>query len=393
MIFFTQGALQEGQALAYGFAISKNVFENSLTPRFGDDSKADDDSGYGDGEGGDGTEGTDAPTGNAMPIGGSGIHAYVISDTTYNSISSKLWGQDDNVFTALWYKFMNFRFNPIAGVINCIRLPSQFVPAGTSAKIQLAGVVLDDTGAALSTGGVQYKVATFSRFFGQYFADYNDHNNTRCSLHLPFCGVIDIAPSAIAGRTVKVQYVCDVLTGNVSARVSVSGGSAYGSGTGNSGGYIAQGTGNCAYSVPICGNDNGMGDKLATLKSFATGQINGAASVLAGGKPSAGDLLSGSTPSLAAGMFLAKHTTSVVGALGGGVGNVADLSVRLTIERVVPVKPANYQTTQGFMSVTGGIVGSYTGFTVFSSVNVSVAGATDEEKAEIERLLKEGVYI
>lgn len=395
-VFITSDKIDGYIGASSGILVSANVFDTSLQTRFGRDKiDGDDDSGFGSGEGGDGDGTTDIPTENAMPIGGSGIHAYVISGATYNSISSKLWGQDENVFTALWYKFMNFRFNPIAGVINCIKLPSQFVPAGGSAeKIRLAGVVLDDTGAPLTTAGAQYVKLDYTITVKGYYEDYNDYNNSRCTLHLPFCGTIDLAPSAVFNRTLKVTYVCDVLTGNVSARVATSASGFHGGQRdGNNGGYLAQATGNCAYSVPICGNDNGMGDKLSTLKSFANGQIGAAASILSGGNPSTGDIMSGSTPALMTGMFLAKHTTSVVGSLGGGIGNIIDFSIRLTTERAAERKPLNFDTTVGFMSATGDKVGSYTGFTIFRSVNVSVASATDDEKAEIERLLKEGVYI
>lgn len=392
-VYITQDKIDGYIGSSYGIMVSANVFETSLQTRFGRDSVGDEDSGYGDGEGGDGQADTAGPDGNAMPIGGSGIHAYKVSDSVYNSIAAKLWGQDENIFTALWYKFQNFRFTPIAGIINCIRIPSNFSPAGVNSKIKMAGLIFDDIGAEITTQKVQ---ATFTTdgAFPQYFNDYNDDTNTRITLHLPFCGTVDLAPSAVCGRVIVVNYWCDVLTGNVSARVSTSIGAADpNGGRGNGGGFIAQGAGNCAYSVPMSGNDSGMGDKLATIKSFATGQVNAAASLMGGGNPSTGDIMSGSTPALMAGMFLAKHSTSVVGAIGGGVGYIADLAVRITVERIVPVKPANYDTTKGFMSVTGATVGTYTGFSVFSSVNVSVSGATDEEKAEIERLLKEGVYI
>lgn len=392
-IYITSDKIDGYVGSTSGVMVSSNVFENSLQTRFGRDSVGDEDSGYGDGEGGDGQADTAAPTGNAMPIGGNGIHAYKVSDSVYNSITAKLWGQDENIFTALWYKFQNFRFTPIAGIINCIRIPSNFSPSGVNTKIKMAGLIFDDIGAEITTQKVQATFTT-SGAFPQYFNDYNDDTNTRITLHLPFCGTVDLAPSAVCGRVIVVNYWCDVLTGNVSARVSTSSGAADPTGgSGNSGGFIAQGAGNCAYSVPMSGNDSGMGDKLATIKSFATGQVNAAASLMGGGNPSTGDIMAGSTPSLMAGMFLAKHSTSVVGAIGGGVGYIADLAVRITVERIVPVKPANYDTTKGFMSVTGATVGSYTGFSVFSSVNVSVSGATDEEKAEIERLLKEGVYI
>jgi hypothetical protein len=398
-VYITQDKIDGYIGSSYGIMVSANVFETSTQPRGGRDKiDGDEDSGYGDGEGGDGHGGTDLPTENAMPIGGTGIHAYSISHAAYNDISSFMWGKDENVFSSLWSKFQYLKFSPMAGIINCIKIPSPFAPLSTAgSKIRIAGIVLDVAGYELATAGAQYASTTFSRSFGGFYGDFNDHSNVRCTLHLPFCGAIDISPSAIANRTLNIVYFCDILTGNVSARVETTANSFTGNvdsgGGGNFGGFIAQATGNCAYSVPISGNDNGMGDKLATLTGFATSSANGAASVVSGGMPSAGDILTASPIGMTAGMLMAKHTTSVVGSLGGGVGNIADLQPRLTVERIAKINPLHYDSTAGIMSATGGVVGDYSGFTVFSSVNVSVPGATDEEAAEIERLLKEGVYV
>jgi len=398
MVIFSVDELSPDQSTyaATVCGISKNALEKAAPPRYGEDSEANEDGGYGTGEGGDGDGTTDAPSENAMPLG-SGIHAYKINFAAYNEISSKLWGDDENIFNALWYKFVNYKFNPIAGVINCIRLPDQFAPTATgSANIRMAGIILTGTtGVPLANGGGQYKTHTFSISISKYYADFRDFSGaTRCVLHLPFCGAIELSPSAVIGRTLTVIYCCDCLTGNVSARVQISAypnGLPY-QGTGNTGGYIAQGTGNCAYSVPICGNDNGMGDKLATLKTFATGISDAVAASASGGATGTGDAAAVGIGTLVD-YKLARYTTSVVGSLGGGVANVSDLACRLVIERDVPSKPKDYGTLRGWMLNTSGTVGNYAGYSVFSAVNLQTGGASDEEKTEIENLLYGGVWV
>jgi hypothetical protein len=401
-VYLTYDKIDGYISSSIGIMVSANVFETSLQTRFGRDSLADEDGGYGDGLGGDGMGDTDLPDGSAMPLGGYGLHAYSISDSVYDLIAARLWGKDENIFTALWYKFQNLKFSPIAGIINCLRIPSEFAPGGTSANIQMSGIVMDDLSGAEIT--YPYTEKDFLYNVPAYYADYNDQQNTHIMLHLPFCGVLELSP-AVCGKTLTVHYVCDVLTGNVSARVKISGAAAIGDGTGNGGGYIAQATGNCGYSVPIAGNDNGMGDKLAALTHFATGQAGAVSSMVTGfvsamgggnvdlaGGANGGFQLSKNAFDLAGNMIMAKHTTSVVGSLGGGVAPISDLAVRLCIERVPPLNPANYTDTIGRMSGIGGTVGSFSGYTVFSSVHLNVS-ATDAEQAEIERLLKSGVFL
>lgn len=401
-IFITSDKIDGYAGSVSGIMVSSNVFETSLQTRFGRDSLADEDGGYGDGLGGDGMGDTDLPNGSAMPLGGYGLHAYSISDSVYDLIAARLWGKDENIFTALWYKFQNLKFSPIAGIINCLRIPAEFAPGGTSANIQMSGIVMDDLSGAEIT--YPYTEKEFLYNVPAYYADYNDQQNTHIMLHLPFCGVLELSP-AVCGKTLTIHYKCDVLTGNVSARVVISGAATIGDGTGNGGGYIAQATGNCGYSVPIAGNDNGMGDKLAALTHFATGQAGAVSSMVTGfvsamgggnvdlaGGANGGFQLSKNAFDLAGNMLMAKHTTSVVGSLGGGVAPISDLAVRLSIERVPPLNPANYTDTAGRMSGIGGTVGSFSGYTVFSSVHLNVA-ATDTEQAEIESLLKSGVFL
>ena len=61
--------------------------------------------------------------------------------------------------------------------------------------------------------------------------------------------------------------------------------------------------------------------------------------------------------------------------------------------------PANYSDVRGRPSDIGGTVAesggiAYSGLTIFDSVHVEdIPNATAEEKAEIETLLKEGVYL
>ena len=65
----------------------------------------------------------------------------------------------------------------------------------------------------------------------------------------------------------------------------------------------------------------------------------------------------------------------------------------LIVTRPREARPSNYKKMNALPSETGGKLSGYSGFTKVSSVFVNINGATDEEKKEIENLLKAGVIL
>ena len=68
-------------------------------------------------------------------------------------------------------------------------------------------------------------------------------------------------------------------------------------------------------------------------------------------------------------------------------------TVTFTFEVFEPDIPSNFYQLNGYPSNKAGVVGDFTGFFQAESVKLSVPGATEREKAEIEQLLYSGIYI
>ena len=89
-----------------------------------------------------------------------------------------------------------------------------------------------------------------------------------------------------------------------------------------------------------------------------------------------------------------KQSTEIVGNMAGSGAIVTNLSLYAELVYSEPSNPDHYTALRGRPSDIGGRVGDFTGFTIFSDVHAdSIAGATAEEKAEIEQILKQGVYV
>lgn len=371
----------------YCIIISANFVEESLATQYGDKSKSTPDGGYGTYDNTSDNVGNSAKPTYSMPFG-SGFHCYHINGSLYNSISEKLWGRDQSAFLALWQKFKNYKFNPIAGILSCVRIPDQFVPSsGSSSKIQIAGTVISVTAPVVTSGIVDHTIIFDSSWFSEYYASFMDYtDDTQIILHVPFCGTVEIPPYMCVNGDISVNFRCDVITGNVCACITAV--DRYGNLC-----AIQTMTGNCAYPIPFSGNDNGMGDKLKALEGYISGQTAGLASAASGdfGKAAAAGISSNLT--LWSGKALARHTTMTAGQHGGSVAICTNLNCYIEIRRSAASQPDYYNVLRGRPSDIGLTVGSFIGFTVFSEVHADIATATAEEKAEIERLLKEGVII
>lgn len=372
---------------AYCVAISINFVDGSQAKQYGDKSKSTPDGGYGTfDDSTDNVTNSTKPT-YSMPFG-SGFHCYKINTSIYNSISEKLWGRDQNAFLSLWQKFKNYKFNPIAGVLSCVRIPDQFIPTGgTATKIQIAGTVLNVTAAPVTDGIVDHLVTFDSSWFAEYFASFMDYtDDTQVILHVPFCGTIEIPPYMCINGDISVNFRCDIITGNLCACVTAV--DRFGNLC-----AIQTLTGNCGYPVPFSGNDNGMGDKLKALEGYISGQTTGLAQAASGQYDKAASSAISSTVSLWSGKALARYHTVTAGQHGGSVGICTNLNCFVEIRRAAASQPDYYNGLRGRPSDIGATVGSFSGFTVFSDFHADIADATDDERAEIERLMAEGVIL
>ena len=146
-------------------------------------------------------------------------------------------------------------------------------------------------------------------------------------------------------------------------------------------------SGNVNTTIPI---------SSANLKDFISSSIGAIASgvgmVASGGAITPvimGSMLTDQAMNIASQKVNVQHSGGM--SLEGGMFGIQ--YAYLIVTRPREARPSNYKNLNGIPSEVGGKLEEFTGFTQVSSVQVHISGATEEEKKQIEQLLKEGVII
>ena len=322
------------------------------------------------------------PTG-GIPTGGRGLHMYVITPTGYQSLQNYLWGEGDTIAKSLWQKFQNKTHNPSNSVVACFRLPSAFMPSSSVATgVQLAGVNLPTTETYLLGGGETYPHAEI--YLGTHeppFRSWLDYSGVTCKIGVPFCGEIAVPAEKVYNNPVYIKYRCDYFNGNIGAAVFAGDN------------IIAELTSNVAYNIPVSGGDSGTLDRIGALAAGAL-QI---AAAETGAAAVAG------IATAAAGVAGAQYKTYLTNSNTSGSVNSCANGIAY-IEFIVPETAYPYENSTAYADAYGlpavsysGTVGDFAGgygkFDICNNEDIFIPNATDAEKDEILRLLKEGVIV
>jgi hypothetical protein len=383
-----------------GQGISANYFEDAIAEPY----MPDFDYGGGAGDSGDtGGYGSGIPEGDRIgthneldepskqALLGYGMHAYIVDGMNLAALSKYLWGASPAYQTAFWSRWENYKYNPIAGIISCHRLPAQLCPSGGSATpISIAGLTL--SGGDLGLDAVNGSPFLFNRVWTNTYSvpitppkeDFTDFSNVTMGIYLPFVGELALDPSQCMGRhdhpgRVYVQYCCNALTGDCAAIVLAE----------DQFGYVncvGAATGNCAEKHVITGNDNGMAQTVGGLNSIVGG-LTGAA-ITQNPIAAVPGVVSGISQIMAA-----PHHTQIVGNPGGSSGWCSQWTCYVYMYYNVPIETDNYNPEIGRPSMASGVVGDYSGFNTFAVHADGIGKASDEEKREIERLCADGIII
>ena len=295
------------------------------------------------------------------------------------------------------------------GIVSCHTVPvltsTYFANAATFKTVCGYNVLLNTI--SLGSPGQQ---TIFSRTFYSdiidqrlnCFLDFEPY--TAITLKIPFCSPIQIQPSALYGKSIKVSYKIDILTGLLSADISI-----YSSSTDY---IISTLQANVKTNIPIMG----AGASDPALNKIASSTISllssfGAAPAGASGEMSSG--FSFNIPQAAGAIYSGMDAISKAGA-GVPVGQMsvdglgvylASRSAYIIISRPTAAVPAgqdeqygslqqNYLEQVGLASNVGGKVSFFAGgFAKFRSVDLSAVNAPEEIKRDILTRLNEGVYI
>lgn len=199
-------------------------------------------------------------------------------------------------------------------------------------------------------------------YFGNVF-DYPPY--TEVSIYLPFIGIRQLDPSDVMRSTISVKYRIDVLTGACLAEVNVQRDAA--------GGTLYTFSGDAAVRYPV---------SSGSYMGIVSGLIGVATSVVSG------NIL----PAL--GGVTRLHTNvERSGSFTGNSGAMGSKVPYLIISRPQTAMADKFETLSGYPSNTYTMLSDCKGFTQVQYCHVENLSATETEKKEIERLLKEGVIL
>lgn len=213
------------------------------------------------------------------------------------------------------------------------------------------------------------------------YKSFADIMHTSATLYLPAFGAVNIDMSAIANGRIILRGVIDCRNGNIVYRVETQGADDE---TPVLYGHYA---GNCGLPVPIGGANSSVSilGAISSIGTVASGIATGNAMQVVNGISGAANM---AMPDI--------DTSGAMQPQGAGIGTPVPV---LQIKKRVLLSPPKWGEINGIPSAgendeTKYTVSDFSGFLQCAFADVSgINGATDVEKAEIERLLIQGVYL
>lgn len=337
--------------------------ENSDDP-YGDD-------GYSEGAGGNGNlDGT----GDDIDI--PGLPTLSATDTGFITLFNPSLTQLKNLASYMWTGLFDVDTlrKLFADPMDCIlglSLVPVAVPNGGTREVSVGNI---STGISMTIAARQFvEVDCGSINVNEYWGAYLDYEPyTKAEIYLPYIGTHPIAIDDIMGKTVKVVYHVDIMSGSCTAYVKCGGSVLYS--------FIGQ----CSLSIPVTGNDwtNVINGALNIATSIGTMVATGGASAPTGASDIAATAINSLKPSI-----------EKSGSMSGTGGMMAVQTPYLILTRPRQALPQNQNKFMGYPSFITSNLSALSGFTVMEHIHLHGISATDDEIREIESLLKEGVIL
>ena len=309
---------------------------------------------------------------------------YNPTDTDMDSLGGELWQQ--NVIQTLKQTFVN----PTDGIISWHQI--YIDPSDTATHFDVSSatynIMLGDYQTGVTSKIVEDNTAIIQcgiLAVPKFFNDYRDYTETEVSCYLPYIGFVDLDPRDVIGCKLTLVYRIDLLTGTCVANISPSKG---GPNDQNVSECAYMFTGNCAVELPITAADRSR---------FFSGMINGAMSGFATGAKLGGGY-GGAIGAIAGGVI-----KGVEGLHGGVVkcnglnGNAGALSIYrkpyIIVQRNKPADPIGAAYHYGAPASKLVVLNALKGYTRVREAYINIPRATESEKAAIDTILKNGIYL
>lgn len=283
---------------------------------------------------------------------------YSIGDANLRLLGQWVWSDG--------YQPLLKNSSPLENIINLIAFPLS-LEGGTSDTVTIGASDSGIQAQRHSTIIQQYKSSALriEREYGNFF-DFEPY--THFTLYVPFIGFKDISPSLCTGKDLTLVYNVDISNGDICCELRADNQT------------VDLWNGNIGIRLPLTASNDA--EKAA---AFVGGVASIATSALSGNfvgiANSALDLAS-----------ISSHY-STTGSLGGATAYANPLKPFIIIDRPNFMIPAGYAWQHGFRCDKTLRLSQCSGYTVVGDVSLDGLTCTDEEAKEIERLLKEGVYL
>ena len=299
--------------------------------------------------------------------------------TLYTATNAQLQSLGGYLWSSLWDIETNFK-KLFASPMDCIvglSIVPVAPPAGAAQNVKFGNITTTIALNKLSSQYVEVDCGSLSvkEYVGS-FLDYAPY--VKLNLYLPFIGYIDLSPDDVMKDTIHVVYHVDVLSGACVAMVE----------TGKKG-LLYSYSGSCSANVPV------------TAINYS-GAIQNAVSAVGGGLTAAAGMATGVAPLTAVGatqMLQSASNTALnskpaiqrSGAMGGAAGLMGCQKPFLVITRPRMSVPDKLNKFAGLTTNVTMTLGKLKGFTQIEHIHLSGISATQEEKDELEKLLRQGV--
>lgn len=268
----------------------------------------------------------------------------------------------------------NMFMEPMDAIIGCFILnygSGGTLPLGSNETLKL-GSVLGGTGVT----GTKVTSQTFECSFGtkdigEFYHNVLDYAPyTSVQIYLPYIGFVDLDTNEVMNSRITLKYRFDVFTGMCLARLFV-----------NRNGVtheLYNFEGNSAVHIPLTGRD--FTNAIAPMLSGAVGLIGGAAT----GNPVAMALG-------AKNMIGNSANVKRSGSLSSNTGVLGQQTPFILVNRPKAYNAASYNSYYGYPSNWTVTLSSCSGYTRCKDVHLDALSCSDQEREEIEALLREGV--
>ena len=271
-----------------------------------------------------------------------------------------LWG------SSIFDEFSLINNNPIENIISCKAIP--YAISGTTQEITLGNVKTGVNGEKISQNFSKQTIGSIAITEHYHnFLDYAPYTNV--IIYLPYIGFKELDASLVMGKTIRIEYTLDVITGGCLAQIYVGKIRLY------------EFTGNIGVDISITASNRAQVESayinagVGVVNSAMSGNVTGAVNSIIGAATSQYHYSGTGNPSPSC-VASTNRTCYVV----------------IDRPQYQPLKAFNH--TRGRMCCLSKTIGSLKGYTVCDeNVDISGISATDEEKEELIKILSSGFFV